>query len=57
MTEKIVGWDVKNQNKIFEESFVKANSIGLDEIPHYGAFCLVLHCLPMYTLYTGLKFR
>ena len=28
--------------------FVLANSIDPDEMPHYAAFHLGLHCLPMY---------
>ena len=33
---------------LFEVHFVLANSVGPDEMPHYAAFHLGLHCLPKY---------
>ena len=34
--------------------FILANSADPDEMPHYAAFHLGLHCLPKY-LYTGIQ--
>ena len=35
--------------------FILANNAGLDEMPHYAAFHLGLHCLPKY-MSTGIQF-
>ena len=34
--------------------FIFANSVDLDEMPHYVAFHLGLHCLPKY-LFAGIQ--
>ena len=33
--------------------FVLANSVDPDEMPHYAAFYLGLHCLPKYAFYSA----
>ena len=45
---KYVGWPVINN------SFTLANSAYLDEMPHYAAFHLDLHCLSKY-LFAGIQ--
>ena len=38
-------------------NFVLANSADSDEMLHYAAFHLCLHCLPKYLFYKGLMYQ
>ena len=51
-----VEWDVKNQTKQKKpQNFVFTNSEDPDEMPHYAAFHLGLHCLPRYPFRGGFE--